>query len=90
MSRCASAICRPALPCEAVGALDYPQYIADPWHEPGLAEVAPEAPVAIVGTGLTAVDVVLSLLDQGHTGPITAISRRGLIPHRHEQTRTYR
>ena len=65
----------PALPCEAVGALDYPRYIADPWHEPGLAEVAPEAPVAIVGTGLTAVDVVLSLLDQGHTGPITAISR---------------
>ncbi len=29
------------------------------------------------------VDVVISLLDQGHTGPISALSRRGLLPHRH-------
>jgi uncharacterized NAD(P)/FAD-binding protein YdhS len=56
----------PALPCEAAGALDYPRYIADPWHEPGLTEIAPDASVAIIGTGLTAVDVVLSLLDQNH------------------------
>ena len=79
----------PALPCQAVGDLDFPRYIADPWHEPGLTELAPNARVAIIGTGLTAVDVVLSLLDQGHTGLIIALSRRGLIPHSHQQTRRY-
>jgi uncharacterized NAD(P)/FAD-binding protein YdhS len=79
----------PILPCEAVGQLDRPRYIADPWHEPELADIPEKAPVAIIGAGLTAVDVVLSLLDQGHRGPITALSRRGLIPQRHEETRPY-
>jgi uncharacterized NAD(P)/FAD-binding protein YdhS len=76
-------------PCETVGRLDRPRYIADPWHEPELTDIPPEAPVAIIGTGLTAVDVVLSLLDQGHRGSITALSRRGLLPQRHAETRPY-
>ncbi len=29
------------------------------------------------------VDTVISLLDQGHKGPIRAISRRGLLPRQH-------
>lgn len=49
----------PRLPCEAVQ-LDRPRYIADPWHEPELADIPAEAPVAILGTGLTAVDVVFA------------------------------
>jgi uncharacterized NAD(P)/FAD-binding protein YdhS len=79
----------PTLPCETVGQLDHPRYIADPWHEPQLADIPTEAPVAIIGIGLTAVDVVLSLLDQEHKGPIVALSRRGLLPHRHVETRQY-
>lgn len=43
----------------------------------------PEAKVAILGTGLSMVDQVLSLLKQGHIGPILAISRRGLLPRAH-------
>ena len=37
----------------------------------------------MLGTGLTTVDAVISLLDQGHRGPIYALSRRGLLPRRH-------
>jgi len=37
----------------------------------------------LLGTGLTTVDAVISLLDQGHRGRIHALSRRGLLPRRH-------
>jgi uncharacterized NAD(P)/FAD-binding protein YdhS len=55
----------------------------DPWDERALSNLDPAAPVLILGTGLTMVDTVISLLDQGHQGPIRAISRRGLLPRQH-------
>ncbi len=55
----------------------------DPWDERALADLDPAAPVLILGTGLTMVDTVISLLDRGHHGPIRAISRRGLLPRQH-------
>ncbi len=62
---------------------DSPAYKADPWAPDTLDGLDPDAPVLLVGTGLTTIDSVVSLLDQGHRGPITALSRRGLLPHRH-------
>jgi uncharacterized NAD(P)/FAD-binding protein YdhS len=56
---------------------------ASPWREPQESGVAPDDPVLIMGSGLTMVDYVLSLLHAGHRGPITAISRRGLLPQPH-------
>ena len=58
-------------------------YRPDPWAADTLTDLDPELPVLLIGTGLTTVDTVISLLDQGHRGPITALSRRGLLPHRH-------
>jgi uncharacterized NAD(P)/FAD-binding protein YdhS len=58
-------------------------YRPDPWAADAFTELEPDAAVLLVGTGLTAVDAVISLLDQNHTGPIYAISRRGLLPRRH-------
>jgi uncharacterized NAD(P)/FAD-binding protein YdhS len=57
------------------------QHIIDiPW---GKLPLSPEEDVLILGTGLTAMDAVMSLLDQGHRGAIRLLSRRGLIPARH-------
>lgn len=62
-----------------------PHYIGDPWSC-SLSEIEPkEGPILILGTGLTMVDVVMSLAQNGHRGPIMALSRRGLIPRRHAE-----
>lgn len=54
---------------------------ANPWEAP--ASIPRDGHVLILGTGLTMVDYVQSLLHGGHKGPITAISRRGLLPRSH-------
>lgn len=58
-------------------------YIANPWSPAATAELDSDVPVLLVGTGLTMVDTVVTLLEQKHRGPILAISRRGLLPRRH-------
>ncbi len=59
-------------------------YITNPWHYKTIANIPPHAQVLIIGTGLTMVDNVISLLEQGHQGKIAALSRRGLWPRCHE------
>lgn len=56
---------------------------ASPWRDPAATGIPRHAPILILGTGLTMVDYVQSLLHGGHEGPITAISRRGLLPRPH-------
>lgn len=59
--------------------------LEDPWARPHDRD--PAEPVVLVGTGLTMIDMVLSLLDEGQTGTIYAISRRGLLPQPHNATK---
>ncbi len=54
--------------------------VADPWAPDALAAVAADHEILVVGTGLTACDIVASLRARGHRGRITAVSRRGLLP----------
>ncbi|MBI1327312.1 MAG: hypothetical protein GC136_06675 [Alphaproteobacteria bacterium] len=47
------------------------------------SKVDKNAPVAVVGTGLTGVDTIMSLLAAGHRSVITAYSRNGKFPRPH-------
>ncbi|MFN4016883.1 MAG: FAD/NAD(P)-binding protein [Reyranella sp.] len=58
-------------------------YRGNPWREDSIAGLPPDASVLLIGTSLTMIDVVISLLEHGHQGPIVALSRHGLVPHRH-------
>ena len=58
----------------------------DPWSAAALAGLAPDADVALLGTGLTMIDMVGALRDRGHRGRILALSRRGLLPRVHPET----
>lgn len=44
-----------------------------------------QAPVLVLGTGLSMVDAFLSLEQRGHRGEIIAVSRRGLLPSPHRK-----
>jgi uncharacterized NAD(P)/FAD-binding protein YdhS len=73
----------PAAPAAVPAALrGDPRHVADPWRfDPTTLD--PDAPVLLLGTGLTAVDLVISLAEAGHRGPIHAVSRHGLLPQPH-------
>ncbi|QOZ38280.1 FAD/NAD(P)-binding protein [Bradyrhizobium sp. CCBAU 53421] len=58
---------------------------ADPWAPPSAAPIDPDAAVLLLGTGLTMADYVLSLLRDGHRGPVIAMSRRGLLAKAHRR-----
>ncbi|APH58963.1 Pyridine nucleotide-disulfide oxidoreductase family [Granulibacter bethesdensis] len=70
----------PDLPAALRGLAGEKGLVADPWQPDALADIAPDAPVCIIGTGLTACDVIASLRARGHRAPMTALSRRGLLP----------
>jgi uncharacterized NAD(P)/FAD-binding protein YdhS len=62
---------------------DRPEFTPDPWAPGALAGLEPDSPVLLLGAGLTMVDIALRLADSGHTGPMLAVSRRGLLPKAH-------
>jgi uncharacterized NAD(P)/FAD-binding protein YdhS len=57
--------------------------IEDPFALDRIRALPSEARVLVLGSGLTALDVVSTLLRQGHRGAITVASRRGLRPRPH-------
>jgi uncharacterized NAD(P)/FAD-binding protein YdhS len=62
---------------------DSPYFVPDPWSHDALHGIDPKAPILLLGTGLTMVDIALKLAANGHKGPMQAVSRRGLLPATH-------
>jgi uncharacterized NAD(P)/FAD-binding protein YdhS len=73
----------PQVPSGAQALAGSPAYVANPWDYEATRAISHDAALLVIGTGLTMVDFVLNMLDRGHRGPIHAVSRRGLLPHRH-------
>ncbi len=58
-------------------------YCHNAWSAATYANLPQDAPMTLIGTGLTGVDVVLRPRELGHRGTITAVSRHGIFPNRH-------
>ena len=64
-------------------------HLPDPWDLDRLTALAPDAVVVLVGTGLTAVDAAITLLDDAPDRRVVMVSRHGLLPTSHiEQNST--
>lgn len=68
----------------AFAQLTHPGIVEQPWQltEAQVKEWG-HRPIAMIGTGLTSVDMVLSLRRMGYTGEIAALSRNGILPLPH-------
>lgn len=58
----------------------HPLYVHDPWDVEKLSALEPRGEVLLIGTGLTAADVVATLSRRPSLGRITALSRHGFVP----------
>jgi uncharacterized NAD(P)/FAD-binding protein YdhS len=73
----------PPLPLAQIDAQaqDSGRYVLDPWRIPELT-LAPQR-VVVLGSGLTAADMILSAANQWPQAQIVALSRRGHLPRTH-------
>jgi uncharacterized NAD(P)/FAD-binding protein YdhS len=70
----------PALPCPVPAS---PRYIGNPWVPGALDGVADGSPVVVLGTGLTMLDVAISLTGAHPETVVRAVSRHALVPREH-------
>lgn len=73
----------PAAPALIAALGDDLAIIQNPWQPGALEAIDPDHDILIIGTGLTMADVVASLARRGHSGRITAFSRRGQLSRGH-------
>ncbi|CAN5265161.1 FAD/NAD(P)-binding protein [soil metagenome] len=67
-------------PSHFAGVEPSPRSIANVWAPHALDPIDGDDSVLVIGTGATAVDVVIDLVHRGVTREITMVSRRGLLP----------
>lgn len=74
---------RPAPIPAADARFQHPAYFEDPWIDWNGRLTASDRDAILLGTGLTMVDVFLTLQEIGWRGTIRAVSRNGLLPLSH-------
>lgn len=57
--------------------------IDQPWNDVARADLPEDGDVLLLGSGLSAIDMLTWLQDRGHVGCVTMLSRRGLLPQPH-------
>ena len=62
---------------------EHPAWVGDPWQPWQRRLPKEEGSIVILGTGLSAVDVIITLRALGWMGGIHAVSRHGWFPHAH-------
>ncbi|WP_067848354.1 FAD/NAD(P)-binding protein [Nocardia lijiangensis] len=68
-------------PRDHYGLTGTPGYVNEPYPlTRTLAGLPADHHVAVIGSGLTAVDIAVALTANGHTGPISLLSRSGRLP----------
>lgn len=70
-------------PAAPFGVPASPRYIGDPWVPGALDGVADGSPVVVLGTGLTMLDVAVSLTGAHPQTVVNAVSRHALVPRGH-------
>jgi uncharacterized NAD(P)/FAD-binding protein YdhS len=76
---------KPATPRGIDPALLGPLWVDDPWAGASSEGLGAGDTILLLGTGLTAVDAILTLDATGFGGRIVALSRRGLAPRGHAE-----
>ncbi|HET9620210.1 MAG TPA: hypothetical protein VFP84_02505, partial [Kofleriaceae bacterium] len=59
------------------------RFIADPWPSLAAFAIAGDEPVVVLGSGLSAIDAVLTLTRGPRSAPIVCVSRHGLLTRDH-------
>ncbi|WP_454199987.1 FAD/NAD(P)-binding protein [Nocardia sp. Marseille-Q1738] len=68
-------------PRDDYGLAETPGFVREPYPlSRTLADIPADQHVAVIGSGLTAVDIATGLVANGHTGPISLMSRSGVLP----------
>ncbi|MFC3712380.1 FAD/NAD(P)-binding protein [Sphingoaurantiacus capsulatus] len=73
----------PGIDAEVLGE----RYFGDPWDPQATRGLDDRDTVLLLGTGLTMVDVALALDGAGFRGRLVALSRRGLLPRAHAESK---
>ncbi|HMH91960.1 MAG TPA: FAD/NAD(P)-binding protein [Streptosporangiaceae bacterium] len=70
----------PGAPCPVPAG---PRYVADPWAPGALDGTGDGRPVIIIGTGLTMLDLAMTVTDANPATVVHAVSRHALLPREH-------